>query len=55
MIEVMNSFDEYKDLIFRLDHAIICELVETLPDTLTGDKTELSFEVPAQQFFHHYR
>ncbi len=53
MTQVMQSFGEYEEHIFLLAYAIIYELVEALPDTSTCDVTELSFEVPASQFFHH--
>lgn len=52
MTPVIQSFDEYENIVLNLTHAIITKLAESLPDTLAGDETELSFEVPATQFFH---
>ena len=52
MTPVIQSFDEYENIVLNLTHVIITKLAESLPDTLAGDETELSFEVPATQFFH---
>ena len=56
MTQVMKSSKEYEDHIFRAAHGIIFELVNALPDSVTtpaSDEIEVSFEVPASQFFHH--
>jgi len=56
MTQVMKSSKEYEDHILRTAHGIIFELVNALPDSVTtpaSDEIEISFEVPASQFFHH--
>lgn len=53
MTEVIQSFKEYEDQVHRVAFSIIYELKEALPDTKACDTTDLSFEVPASQFFHH--
>lgn len=56
MTQVMKSSKEYENHILRMAHGIIFELVNALPDSVTtpaSDEIEISFEVPASQFFHH--
>lgn len=53
MDKVLNSFDDYERYVLRVTENVIDILLETLPAPPSTDATELSFDIPAMQYFHH--